>query len=81
MTFGERLRSLREKKGWSQYQLERESGVARPVISRLESGERGREHLSVGVAMRLARTLGVSLDYFVGMYDEEGSKPAVAAVA
>lgn len=33
------LRAARERKGWTQEDLERESGVAQAIISRLESKE------------------------------------------
>jgi transcriptional regulator with XRE-family HTH domain len=77
MEFRERLRHLRQRKGLSQNELAKQSGVAQAVVQRLEAGVRGVEHLSVGVAGRLARTLGVSIDYLVGLYEDE--RRAVAA--
>ena len=71
MEFRERLRQLRERKGFSQNALAKQSGVPQSVIQRLESGVRGMEHLSVGVARRLAQTLAVSVDHLIGMYEEE----------
>jgi ribosome-binding protein aMBF1 (putative translation factor) len=70
MEFRERLRHLRERKGLSQNALSKQSGVPQSVIQRLESGIRGVEHLSVGVAQKLARALGVSVDHLTGMYEE-----------
>lgn len=74
LTFAQRLRGLRERKGWTQLQLTQASGVAVPVIHRLEAGTRGDTHLSVGVARRLACALGVTLDYLVGMYEDRTEK-------
>ena len=67
MEFSQRLRQLRERRGLSQNALAKTSGVAQAVIHRLEAGTREMEHLSVGVAMRLARALGVSVDHLVGI--------------
>lgn len=38
--FGIRLRKLREKKGWSQGELSRQSGIHRTYISGIEKGLR-----------------------------------------
>ena len=56
------LRSLRETRGWSQQQLADNSGVPRPTIAHLESGE-GNPTLSVLV--RVASALGVTLEQLV----------------
>jgi transcriptional regulator with XRE-family HTH domain len=65
------LRHLRERKGYSQNRLAKESGVAQAIVQRLEAGARGVDHLSVGVARKLAKTLGVSVDHLIGMYEDE----------
>lgn len=81
MEFANRLRKLREKHGLSQNALAKTSGVAQAVIQRLEAGNRDVEHLSVGVARRLARALGVTVDYLIGVYDEERKfEPAETAL-
>ena len=64
MTFGERLRRLRELAGLSQAELARRSGLNRANINMLESG--ARTGLTVESARRLARALNVTLDYLVG---------------
>jgi XRE family transcriptional regulator, regulator of sulfur utilization len=56
------LRGLREARGWSQQQLADNSGVPRPTVAHLESGE-GNPTLSVLV--RVATALGVSLEHLV----------------
>jgi transcriptional regulator with XRE-family HTH domain len=60
--------------------MKRMSGVPRQVIARLESGTRQSENMTVGVARRLARALGVSVDHLIGMYDE-GSELLPTALA
>ena len=67
MEFRQRLQTLRRRQGFTQYRLAQVSGVPRQVIGRLESGQRQLVNLSVGVAMRLARALHVSMDFLVGM--------------
>jgi transcriptional regulator with XRE-family HTH domain len=49
------------------------------IVSRLESGEQA--YPSVPVAMRLARVLGVSVDYLIGMYEDDESEQFAAAVS
>ena len=66
---GERLTRLRIEKGLSRRQLEIEAKVPHGVVSRLESAERA--YPSVPVAIRLARVLGVSVDYLVGTYEDQ----------
>ena len=79
MTLGERIKLIREKRGWSQNELSRRSGVRQALISELESGKKGD---TTGVALkRLALTLGVTVDYLVGMYAEDESELLPAAEA
>lgn len=66
--FGEKLRSLREAKGWSQAELARRSGVRQANISRYEQGLR---EPSWSIAVALAAALGVNVDAF--RPDAEGS--------
>lgn len=84
---GERLKRLREAKGLSVRQLSRVAGVPHETISRLENNLQ--RNPSLPVAMRLAKALGVSLDYLVGMdelYRDSGMgdillEPASVALA
>jgi transcriptional regulator with XRE-family HTH domain len=68
----QRLRRLRLAKGWSRRQLEIAAGIPHGIVSRLESGEQA--YPSVPVAMRLAKVLNVSVDYLVGMYEDDDSE-------
>ncbi len=64
MTFGERLRQLREVAGLSQNELAKRAHVPQSVISAVE-GER-QKSVSLDAASRLADALGVSLDLLAG---------------
>ena len=63
MAFGTRLLELRKQRGFSQAELADLLTTRAPVIGRYERGE---ATPSVEVASRLAKILGVSLDYLVG---------------
>ena len=75
----ERLQRLRLAKGFSRRQLENEADIPHGIVSRIESGRQ--DYPSIPVAMRLARVLGVSVDYLIGMYEEEESELETADVA
>jgi transcriptional regulator with XRE-family HTH domain len=66
---GQRLQQLRATKGLSRRQLELQAGVPHGAVARLEGDPQA--YPSVPAAMRLARVLGVTLDYLCGMYDQE----------
>ena len=82
MHIGERIQREREKRGWSQNELAKQSGIKQPVIWRLESG--AQRSVSSDALKRLARILGVSADYLIGMYEEDKESdllPAMTDVA
>jgi transcriptional regulator with XRE-family HTH domain len=68
-SIGERLKRLRELRGFSQNELAKRAGVSHPVISDLERGVRA--DLTVSTAKKLAAALGVSLEMLVGDVDSE----------
>jgi len=70
MTMGERIVYLRKKKGWSQAELARQAAIGQSTLHGYESGTRAARGMSVDVAIRLARALGVSVDYLGGMYED-----------
>lgn len=59
---GERITSLRKKKGWSQTDLSKAVEASREAIGKYERGE---TIPSVEVAKKIADVLEVSLDYLV----------------
>jgi transcriptional regulator with XRE-family HTH domain len=68
MSFGGRLTEVRKKRGFSQEELADLLGTKGPAIGRYE---RGVAKPTIEVAGRLAKILGVSLDYLVGNSDQE----------
>jgi XRE family transcriptional regulator, regulator of sulfur utilization len=59
-----RLKTLRQEKKMSQYELARRAGVSRVHVKRLEEG---RSDPTVGMVTRLAKALGVSLAELLGI--------------
>lgn len=76
-SFGERLKRIREQRGFTLKQLADQSGVQYETIYRVERGTHHEPRVTI--AAKLARTLGVSLDLLAGVYDESESQPAGVA--
>lgn len=72
-TFGARLKRIREVRGLSQQELADKAGVPYMTIYRAERAINQEPRISV--AVKLARALGVTVDYLVGMYDAMETKP------
>ena len=70
---GTRIKTLRERKGLNQSELARASGIAPATISRLESGDL--RDVSNGGRQAYTRALGVSVDYLIGMYEDDDEEP------
>jgi transcriptional regulator with XRE-family HTH domain len=77
MPIGERIRTRRRELGWTQEELARRLGVRQNVISRLEAGNVNNP--SVHMIRSLARILGVTADYLIGMYDDDPALLALTA--
>ena len=82
-TFGERVARLREQRAWTQAELAEKVGVRTETINRIENGVHTAPR--VHVLRALARALGCTTDYLVGMHEDEDEDEAprrrVAAVA
>jgi len=63
MTISEKLRQLRKKKGWTQAQLSRFSGVSQQAISHIESGRNAPTGNTLKI---LAPVLGCTVDELLG---------------
>jgi transcriptional regulator with XRE-family HTH domain len=75
---GERIQRLRREKGLSLRQLAKQAGVPQSSLSAVETGARGGRNLTLDTGKRLAKALGVTLDYLAGMYEEDQDAPAQA---
>ena len=60
--FAKRLFTLRKQRGWSQPALGEKIGTSGAIVGRYERGEMTP---TIGVALKLADALGVTLDYLV----------------
>jgi transcriptional regulator with XRE-family HTH domain len=63
----DRLKALRERRGWSQRELGRVCGVEETLIGRYERAE---VDPSSTTMKSIAENLGVSIDYLLGVTDE-----------
>lgn len=60
---GKRIKTLREEKGWSLRDLERETGVSRSMLSMYERGRT--KKISMEALQGIARALGVPVEDLV----------------
>ena len=60
---GERLKTLREEKGWSQADLAKKLDISRMTVNYYEAGKRTPD---VDVAIKATELFGVSADYLLG---------------
>ena len=67
MIDGKKMRALREARGMTQEQLAEAVGVARPIITRAETGAK---ELSLAVAAAVARELGCKVDDLLRRTDD-----------
>ena len=68
MNIGGRVRELREKRGLTQLDLTKATGLSQATISRIESGEF--ENLRGKTLVKLADSLRVTTDYLLGRTDK-----------
>lgn len=62
--FGQRLRAVREARGWTQDELAERANLSSSVISHFETGVRGKP--SADNLVKLANALSVSVDFLLG---------------
>ena len=68
-TFVERMQRRREARGWDQKELASRAGIPYMTVYRLENGDHRTPRMDV--AVKIARALGVSLDWLCGTFEEE----------
>jgi transcriptional regulator with XRE-family HTH domain len=79
--FGQRVTRIREERGLTQQELAKKAGTSYQTIWRIETGKHAEP--GIYIAKRIARALGVSLDFLVDLYGEgkDGElMPAAAAL-
>jgi transcriptional regulator with XRE-family HTH domain len=80
MTLGERILILRRRHDMTQKQLAKEAGLNTNTIARLEQGNL--KDLGGQLVAKLARSLGTTTDYLLGLTEESGvERERVAAGA
>jgi transcriptional regulator with XRE-family HTH domain len=79
MTIGERIRKRRLELGIGQRELARRLGVRYATLSDLERGVR--EEMTIALLRKLARALGVTSDWLIGIYEDEEGEQEPAGVA
>jgi transcriptional regulator with XRE-family HTH domain len=67
MNIGERIVSLREKKGWNQRELARRAGINASVMNRIETGKRPLTDKEVTI---FAELFDVTSDYLLGLSEK-----------
>ena len=77
MTFGERLTDLRKKKKISQTELAQQLDLHKNVLGRYE---RDQAKPSIDVAAKIAKAMGVSLDYLSGNVEADIDEEVVKRV-
>ncbi len=76
--FGQRVTRIREQRGLTQQQLAVKAKTSYQTIWRIENGKHAEP--GIYIAARIARALGVSLDYLSGMYDDPEHEAAALAM-
>jgi transcriptional regulator with XRE-family HTH domain len=75
--FGRRVTLIREERGLTQQELASKAGTSYQTIWRIENGKHAEP--GIYIARRIARALGVTLDYLVGMHEDEKSEQLATA--
>jgi transcriptional regulator with XRE-family HTH domain len=75
-SLADRLRRVREDRGWSQVQLSKRSGIHAMLISRIET--KAKKDVNATTVRKLAQALRVSGDFLLGLKEEMESMIAPA---
>ena len=78
MTFGDKIKKLRQEKGWNQEYVAQQLNISVPALSRYESGTY--EPKSLSIISDFAKLYDVTTDYLLGLsleYDEEALKDEI----
>jgi transcriptional regulator with XRE-family HTH domain len=75
---GERIVLLRRRKGWTQPELALKAGMGITTLNRVENAHAS---MTMEKVVALAKILGTSTDYLLGLSDDPGSERMPAAPA
>lgn len=75
---GQKIASLRKNKNWTQGQLALYAQIERSYISKIEAG--GAPNVSGIIVARIARALGTTADYLLGLTDDPHPCPSPEAL-
>jgi transcriptional regulator with XRE-family HTH domain len=78
MTIGDRIKKRRQELGLSQRELAVRVSTRQATIADLERG--AQKETSTGLIRRLAKVLGVTSDWLIGMYEEDEDGELATAV-
>lgn len=70
--FGQRVTELRERYGWTRRELAKRSGLHEQHLLKIE--QELRKRIEGDTIIRLARALGCSADYLLGLKKKEGNE-------
>lgn len=73
---GDRLRRLRERRGWSQYDLAYRTGLSRSFLAGIEGGSKRVRRLA---AEQIADALSVSVEYLIRNGEDQDDREPVTA--
>jgi transcriptional regulator with XRE-family HTH domain len=76
MSIGEKVLRLRTARKLTQQELAERAGVSQAIISKLETDRR--DNVTSDVLKGLAKVLGCTTDYLVGMHEDDVSEREAA---
>lgn len=77
---GQRIKTLREIRGWKQTDLARKSGVSQKTISNAERGGGGRESMSLASLEKIASAFGLTAWQMLLPDDTSYQSPEIRSV-
>jgi transcriptional regulator with XRE-family HTH domain len=75
---GERIVLLRRRKGWTQPELAQKAGMGITTLNRVENAHAS---MTMEKVVALARALGTSADYLLGLSEETGTESELEPTA
>lgn len=74
MTLGERVQQQRKAKGWTRKELGQRAGLNPVHLAKVEAGDK--RDPACSTLAKLARALGCTADYLLGLVDDDADEEA-----